>query len=630
MIQLSPPPSAGSGGTAPAIVAPTTDAPTRVPLTSSSSLSQRSLDSFKRSPIKFGYLFKQSSGKWHRRRWNQRWFVLDYDTGILKYFRHASLPEAVPFRQDAHGVILLKEPGVSLVILGDLPRGVPTPFCFTVSDSSNRSFLICADTNVDFREWTSAISAILSPRKAVETIEPIPTSQDSTRVTVKAASPSSPRPRPPPLVIPEPSVAVVEAKAPVAAPTKAPLRRSFSVDQGLTHKQVVIVFLVLNPFIAIVRYGSRELVVLAMLGFNIVVVWFLWFAQPVATMPLVLQRVTREQSSSSSSGSSSSDDSPATSATNLLLAVTTAPFRRDSPKHSLMRIEKQPSATSTPRPSRIQGLVNGTRVKAGASIQMCAPAPAAIVVGCWTHISGTRYQVRQGPNYRKTKIKAPSDESLLDLVAIDIYRSSRKVDNIASLVDLSGLLRMGASSPLDLFVVNCQVPSYQPSNPLWGEKQGDGEGFNFVTYFAIPPNVREQLNEAEPTHQAVRLLKNFLHDSSTVRDRFKAIGIVVNPEEQKLGRTERHLLETYNGQPILTRPQHRFYRTESYFEVDVDAHEFNYVARRGLVGVSEHFKNMVVDFGFVLEGQDDHELPEQILGGVRLCKIDVSKAQEMS
>lgn len=64
---------------------------------------------------------------------------------------------------------------------------------------------------------------------------------------------------------------------------------------------------------------------------------------------------------------------------------------------------------------------------------------------------------------------------------------------------------------LDLFIVSCQVPNYQPSNPLWGEKQGDGTGFNFVTYFAIPPAVRKMLNDSsEPPLQAVRLLKNFM------------------------------------------------------------------------------------------------------------------------
>lgn len=116
--------------------------------------------------LKCGYLLKQSSGKWKRRRWNQRWVVLHYDTGVLTYFRHASQPEAVPLRQDAHGSMQLKgAPGVSLVIQGGgLSHGVPAPFCFTVSDATKRLQLrLCADTNQDFKEWTSAIASVMSP-----------------------------------------------------------------------------------------------------------------------------------------------------------------------------------------------------------------------------------------------------------------------------------------------------------------------------------------------------------------------------------------------------------------------------------------------------------------------------------
>lgn len=118
--------------------------------------------------LKFGYLSKQSAGKWKRRRWNQRWFVLDSETGLLTYFRHASLPEAVHFRQDAHGALHLREKGVTLVIQGDLPRGVPTPFCFTVSGPDAREIRICADSNQEFKEWTNAISLVMSPREAPE------------------------------------------------------------------------------------------------------------------------------------------------------------------------------------------------------------------------------------------------------------------------------------------------------------------------------------------------------------------------------------------------------------------------------------------------------------------------------
>lgn len=601
--------------------------------------------SFKRSPIKVGYLLKQSSGSWKRKRWNQRWFVLDTDTGILKYFRHESLPEAVPFRQDAHAVISLKEPGGSLVIQGDLPHGVPTPFCFTVFDGS-RSFLICADTTHEFLEWTSAIASILSPRKTSAAAEPASTKQsppspvkpleqdmESAGLAEGSSTTSSAQS--------ETGTSVLSIDTSVPSPIK-PLtkrRRSEETEDGYldaprpTLRQTLVALAMINPFLAIVRYGSDAWVYAAFLVLNSFLVFVLWL-QSAPPHPSITSDATYTEDESDVSEDSSLD--LVGSGTGFLPSVAAAsPKRPSSPtaskaesprKASLPRIEKVPSQSF--QQTKFRGLVNGAKVKAGDSVKMCPPAPAAIITGCWTQISGTRFQVRQGPNYRKTKLKAPSDESLLDLVAIDIYRSPAKIDNIASIIDLGEL--KPKHSVLDLFVVNCQVPSYQPSNPLWGEKQGNGDGFNFVCYFAIPPEIREQMNENGPSNQAVRLLKTFMQDNSLLRDRFKAIGIVVNPQEQKLGRTERHLLETYNGQPILTRPQHRFYKGEGYFEVDVDAHEFNFVARKGLVGVSEHFRNMVVDFGYVIEGQEDQELPEQILGAVRLCKIDVRLAQELS
>ncbi|GMF11882.1 unnamed protein product [Phytophthora lilii] len=117
------------------------------------------------SPIS-AYLLKQSAGKWKRKRWNQRWFVLDRDSGVLRYFRHASALEGVATRQDVHGVLALKQAGVSLVVQGDLPAGVPTPFCFTVLVDGQRELRLCADTNAEFRQWTTAISAIISPSRA--------------------------------------------------------------------------------------------------------------------------------------------------------------------------------------------------------------------------------------------------------------------------------------------------------------------------------------------------------------------------------------------------------------------------------------------------------------------------------
>ncbi|GLE05126.1 hypothetical protein PINS_up014114 [Pythium insidiosum] len=585
-------------------------------------------------PVKYGFLFKQSNGKWKRKRWNQRWF-------------------------DAHGVMNLKDAGVSLVIQGDLPRNVPTPFCFTLSDGS-RAYVICADSNQDFREWTGTISAILSPRKAAA--EPatgvppsLPVSSSSSRVVSSDAtmtSHDSARHNDPRHAVVPPGASNAEVRAATVAVRLEKPWRLVDVCRGdvpaLTPQQALAAILVLNPLVAVIRCGSVELLCATVVLINGTLVWLLWFRRPTpgaATVPVRFADTAAASFSTEDARrreSAISSATPSSSATDLLALGGSQSIASDASDSvasdasvamkppDVTTVSKTSSSLSVISTSRCQGLVNGARPKAGSSVKQCPAAPEPTVDGCWAQISGTRFQVRQGPNYRRTKLKAPSAESLLELIAIDIFRSSGKIDNIASVVDLSELPSQ------DLFVVNCQVPSYQPSNPLWGERQGDGVGFNFVTYFCDSPECSRSAERARaqpPGHSGIHhvyfLLKSFMCESSAVSDRFKAIGIVVNPSEQKLGRTERHLLETYNGQPILTRPQHRFYRGESYFEVDVDAHEFNYVARKGLVGVSDHFKNMVVDFGFVLEGQEDQELPEQILGAVRLCKIDVCLAPEM-
>jgi hypothetical protein len=83
----------------------------------------------------------------------------------------------------------------------------------------------------------------------------------------------------------------------------------------------------------------------------------------------------------------------------------------------------------------------------------------------------------------------------------------------------------------------------------------------------------------------------------------------------------------YNGTPFLIRTCSVFWRGDTYFEVDVDVHRFSYAARVGLAGVRDRIKDVVWDFGFLVEGHSDFELPENMLGAVRLSKLDVVLAK---
>lgn len=260
------------------------------------------------------------------------------------------------------------------------------------------------------------------------------------------------------------------------------------------------------------------------------------------------------------------------------------------------------------------------------SIEACLPQT-------WLNILGSTFNVRKPPNYSETRAKTASSDALFEVYAIDVYKTEQKVAHFGRLVDMQDDPEREELGVPTNFIINWMVPNYAPTNPLslWSAKKEDGEGFSMVFYARMTDRTKAELRKPEDKQaSAVKLLKNFIlsDPSSDLRKRFKIIARIMNSDDVEFNFVTRKLLNTYNAQPFLARTTTTFFRTDKYFEIDVDTHRFGYPAKSGLVGVKEKVGQIIFDFGFVIEGHGDEEQPEQILMCARVSKATLGDAVE--
>jgi hypothetical protein len=268
-------------------------------------------------------------------------------------------------------------------------------------------------------------------------------------------------------------------------------------------------------------------------------------------------------------------------------------------------------------------------------------------VAGWREVDPLTVQVR-GIGYsswKKNKIESPGD--LYRCVKSDVFESPHRYPDMANRVrlprvkfeDEDGVVDQQKTwvSP-DTFVISVALPTDLSKK----SESDDGEGYTITMYYAMQQETRDILkritaDDYDPNSEeksdnrskvnAVRLLEKWCREAPNddkMMSRFKVLPRVENLGEIGLP----SWISKMNGKPFLVKRPGKTgflysHPKRSCMEFDLNLHPFPYLAKKAICCMKEtYFKKMVATLAFCLEGRDEDELPECLLGAFQLCYPD--------
>lgn len=218
------------------------------------------------------------------------------------------------------------------------------------------------------------------------------------------------------------------------------------------------------------------------------------------------------------------------------------------------------------------------------------------------------------------------------MVEVDLFKTRSAISNVTQYISLPELQESFELPPHvpPFFIVHGILPLETPSMM---SAPTDGPTFNAIFYFRIKPSTAQALADLASQPPSVRLLERFCAEAETnptIFNRFKAVGMLRNFEKAGMP----GLLKGYNGKPVLVRNRAvvkggsgRLFRGPNHVQLEVNIRTWPYVARSGLNTLFGNSRRCDLDVGFTLEGREDAELPEVLLGHVRIARMDLNDVQ---
>jgi hypothetical protein len=244
----------------------------------------------------------------------------------------------------------------------------------------------------------------------------------------------------------------------------------------------------------------------------------------------------------------------------------------------------------------------GLALGGGASLRygVWPPPKGQRGINCWCAPVSSRFVVRSA-SYLSDGVKCPAGRPLMMFVASDWLVSEDRIDHICGRPD--GAWKRGILPNLapdtHVFCVNLQVPGAKP--------------YSIIFYFA---------QQGAPARDSV--LGKFWHGDDAYRaPRFKLIPAITEGAwvvQRSVGTKPlivgNALKTTYYGGG-----------SERYLEVNVDIGSSS-VANSVTRFVMAYLRTLVIDLAFLVESKSEAELPERVLGAIRVCHLDPDLADQ--
>ncbi|CAM8880824.1 unnamed protein product [Rhodiola kirilowii] len=209
----------------------------------------------------------------------------------------------------------------------------------------------------------------------------------------------------------------------------------------------------------------------------------------------------------------------------------------------------------------------------------------------WKISDGNNFRVRS-KHFCYDKSKIPAGKPLMDLVAVDWFKDTKRMDHVARRPGCAA--QVASEKGLFSIVVNLQVPASVHYSMV----------FYFVTKKLAPGSLLHRFvdGDDEFRNSRMKLIPSVPKGSWIVR--------------QSVGSTPCLLGKAVDCTYI---------RGPSYLEIDVDIGSST--VANGVLGlVIGVITSLVVDMAFLVQGNTPEELPEQLVGAVRVSHVELSSA----